>query len=914
MEKVRSVVMSFSRGVSCGSRPYGYSLRVPKVIGIALLLLFIQGCKITQEVPAGGAIVSRTGTNDCAGGQTCTIDIPGVAFSDTFTAVPDAGYRFTGWDSGLCGGSTSPCALEGISASFTAGNNIVFLRPKFEELTPLELLPENTRGVLQIYPTAPGALDSAATPASWGADALRVMKKYSAGMNLQGTAQRLLLAQLSDTPDQFVLLAELGAANFASLTAAADLTQLATQPLPLWSIGATGLQLTLINNHILAIAAPDALQLVMNVATGAEDPIAEGLLAPYLPALDVASAANSFVYGLPALYAPVTAPGTGANSLSQAKAVNGFFTIQNKKLIGAVNFFTDNAPTYAAKLQELLQLMPAGYRTPATTVVYGNIVSVSLNGLTASRDVRPLLKTLILDMDTVDYTAAVVHGGNPPWLNFKVGEDPGAIFVNYEFKGAAERTAFEAAHLPAGIKLAPIPIIDGETPRYYMVQNMYQSTGGLVEGARSEWSVFVEDPEDPTEPRFFVVDPKAATISADPVNLLTFGWPVTHTLTPTAIESYIAAIDPLTQVETMSFSSTINWPQSPETRVSLDRGFMATNDYVFWGHSVADRILYNTTAQNPEVVLVDPNQFTVVNNSPLAVYVNPDPVHAVVYLNPQEIVISPWWNLDASYLDLTPLWRQTLIDFKNGFYPLTVQGLARDALRGKGALPVPATVSDSVPTAHYHFVVTDPVGLLASIFPGAYTSAPVALFEGEPAGHYLTLSVYKRENDPCGVRAQWTTYVVGQNGRPETLRLNALAADACLDSVSLLTLPSDVTQSVAGDLLETRIASPFTQFNATVDLSLTDEELAGADWLEAGDRVCAPSLVCDKFYYDGLTIMVPALRAGAAALQVDEMTTPWDAYIDASSARASLRVSPSILASNPWHNLPAFPTPPLPGC
>jgi hypothetical protein len=802
----------------------------------------------------------------------------------------------------------------------TMSNNNVLLQTNTGELPLLELVPQNTRGVFQIYPGVAGAVDIAAPASTWGVGTLQVMQKYSAGMNIQGAAQRLVLAQLSDTPDQFVLLAELGTSDFGTLTAAADLTQLATQPFPLWSIGDSGLQLTLIYNHILVIAPSAALQLVLQVAAGVEGPIGAGVLADYLPAFEDQSKANSFVYGLPALYGAVSPPGSGAASLSQAKAVNGAFNIQNNKLTGAVNFFSDNAATYTTKLRaSLWKNVPAGYRLPPVSAIGANIVNVNLNGLSAriDKDIRPLLKTLFLDMDAVDYAAAVIYGGNVPWMNFQVGKDPGAIFVNYEFKGEAERTAFEAAHLPAGFKLAAIPIVAGEEPRYFMVMNMYQSSGGLVNGARSEWSVFVEDPENPGQPRFFVLDPKAASISADPVNLLTYGFPVYHDLTATGIESYIIDEDPDTQIEFNSFYSFINWPQSPETRVTFDRGFMATNDYVFWGGAVADRILYNTTAQNPEAVLVDPNQFYVENNSPWRGYVNAQPVHAVVYLNPQEIVISPWWNLDADYLDITPEWRQQLIDFKNGFYPGTVQSNAKLALRGTGdVVPVAATVSESVPTAQYHFIVSDPVGLLASVSaPGVYTSAPVALFEGEPAAHYLTLSVYKREKDPCGSRAEWTTYVVGSSGKTETLRLGAFTAEACPDPVSLVTLASGVMQSVIGDLLETQISSPFTQFHATVDLSLADDELAGAGWIAAGDRVCALNGVCDKFYYDGLTILAPALRADSTALQVQEMVTPWDAYIEADSARAGVRISPSIQALNPWQNQRAFPVvPPPPGC
>ena len=95
-----------------------------KVISIAIFLLLMQGCKITQVVSANGAIVSRTGNYDCPTGQTCVIDVVnGSVFSDTFTAAPNAGYRFAGWkkqNGYLCGGNRTPCALENVPASFTA--------------------------------------------------------------------------------------------------------------------------------------------------------------------------------------------------------------------------------------------------------------------------------------------------------------------------------------------------------------------------------------------------------------------------------------------------------------------------------------------------------------------------------------------------------------------------------------------------------------------------------------------------------------------------------------------------------------------------------------------------------------------------------------------------------------------------
>jgi hypothetical protein len=306
-------------------------------------------------------------------------------------------------------------------------------------------------------------------------------------------------------------------------------------------------------------------------------------------------------------------------------------------------------------------------------------------------------------------------------------------------------------------------------------------------------------------------------------------------------------------------------------------------------------------------VLVDPNQFTVRNNSPLNVYVNAEPVHAMVYLNPQEIVISPWWNLDATYLDVSAERRTALINFKNGFYPFTVQTNAQNAIRGTGVVPTAFTTSDSVPTAYYHFPLTDATGLLTAVAgPGTLTPIAVELFEGETAAHYLTLAVYKRENDPCGMRAEWITYVAGSTGRPETVRLDAYAADSCLDPVSLLSVATDLSQNVNGNLLATHISSTFTRFDATIDLSSTDSALTGANWLEAGDRVCALNGICDKFYYDGQLATVPAKRADTLATVVTTLESPWNDYIDVNAVRSGVRQNSALQAQNPWRNLRPF--------
>ena len=177
-------------------------------------------------------------------------------------------------------------------------------------------------------------------------------------------------------------------------------------------------------------------------------------------------------------------------------------------------------------------------------------------------------------------------------------------------------------------------------------------------------------------------------------------------------------------------------------------------------------------------------------------------------------MISPWWNLDAAYLDVSESYRETLIDFKNNFYPGLAQGNAQAAVRGEGVALSVATLSDTVPGAQYHFTLHDPEGLIAAaIGPG---------------------------------------------------------------------------------------------FKATIDLGLADAVLTGQDWLEAGDRVCSINAICDEFFYDGQLLFTPYRRASSPAVQVEEMVTPWDDYIDSATVRAGVRLNAAVQDSNNWRNLRAF--------
>lgn len=108
------------------------------------LLLLLGGCQITQIVPEGGSVVATDPGRNCPESEVCQIDVEnGSTFSETFTAIPNAGYTFSGWkqaDKYLCGGSTQPCALQNIPPDFTSQEMELFLEPIFEPDLDLPVL------------------------------------------------------------------------------------------------------------------------------------------------------------------------------------------------------------------------------------------------------------------------------------------------------------------------------------------------------------------------------------------------------------------------------------------------------------------------------------------------------------------------------------------------------------------------------------------------------------------------------------------------------------------------------------------------------------------------------------------------------------------------------------------------------
>lgn len=797
--------------------------------------------------------------------------------------------------------------LVACSNSSNNGNPVIPGGPE-DKIVLLELLPSSTRGFFQASSELAAStgvwsqmLEGTAAP--WRHSPVDIVRYYSGPTDAARNADELILAQTTIAGNEYVLLADIdGSAGDTLLDGVQTENGGEYEGFALLITTDNGLYVVRLNARVWAFGPKSNLEQLIDVYLGAEPGIDQSNIAGHLDSLDDTRSLN-IIYGLPGLYGDVPVPGRGDASLNPASIVTAALDVESGILDGSMQFVSPNADGYT---QRLLGLLPEA--SPDIITVAEDTISIDLTGMSVSEDMLPLFKSLYIGMNAVDYAEAVIQGGNPPWLNFEVGENPNSVFINFEFLDQASRDSFEDEHLPEGFKLSPLRILETDKPRYFLVLNIYQSSGSLVQGARAEWSVFVHDPQT-GEPRFLVVQAAAANVTADPVNGLVPPEPVLHEVELGSLTSFVGVTDEATQMVDVYFSSVIQWPQPPETYVNFAREFVVTNDYIFWGNAVADRGLYNASVHNRSAARIPDGEVTLLDNSDWSRYIGAEPVHTVVYLNPLDIVVSPWWNLDEDYLDVTEDYRQYLIDFKNGFYPPMMLGIAEAAMLGEGHALSATRTGESIVTTTYNFVINDPQALLASVgAQGVFTPVAISLDGFAEPDMYLTLEVSQREGDPCGLRADWSMYVLNEQSRMQTLQLDTFNSDACLDPVSLLGLPALVQQSADQDTVTTRIDSPFVRFSATLDLNNSTDFLPGQDWIEASDQLCSLNKVCDFSYYDGATLIQPVQQIDFSGITIDEISTPWNAFVNIEPIQVTVRQFPAIRAANPWRTVPVFGT------
>ena len=778
----------------------------------------------------------------------------------------------------------------------------------------IDLLPADTRGVF--------AVDIAALNSNNDADEIADLLSVSGAAPMFGDVFRTiaslapasemrdistaLLVQTTDPDDQFLLLAEIDGAE------------------PEDAID-DGNRLVVLPGGVLVAGRESAVASALDAANGDAAP-GSSSMAPYLDALGDADV--SFAYGLPGLFDDVDVD----RSFRGAAVISGQLDIADGDLTGEVSFHTPNAATFVESFNSLdrhglgapdstlepLVLAESGDDTALDRVVI-TLPSTPLDPTPEQAvELRNVFKKLLVGMEAHEYAEQVVDDG-APWFDLVVkseadGDDPpspASVFFRWEFRDDAARAAFEENELPEGFRLAPTRFFESDDPegQYFFLLNLYNAGGGsIVGGARAEWDVYVYSPEggpDPNpgeRPRFFVVDALAESVSFDSVNLVTPAEPLSHDNVDGVVTSSVQRVESDGPVPV--WTSTFPAPDPTESDVArFTREMAIGNDFIYWGYGAADRVLYNATTFNHDAYFVDPADVDFVDNSRWAQYLDPELVDVVYYENTLDYVVSPLTNLESDQLDITPEWREELLGFANNGHQ---EGLMRKAVeqlfRGQGDPMVGYRVSNTTPSAYYHFEVTDPDRLTAAIdLPAGHALAPTTIFEGGAEAHYLTLSVVDVDGALDGPSAEWSVYTDTGDGRPKQMVLDRMTADVAFDPVEILALPDVVDHAVDGDRVETRLSSGDIEFVAGFATSAASRQELSMDWVETGDVVCRLNGICDALYYDAETLDVPV--GIPSEVSIESFSTPWDDFIETTPAAVFFRDNAQDYAIKRWFNL-----------
>lgn len=118
---------------------------------------FLYACKIDIIVPEGARVYTNSGSYSCESGQTCSIEVVDVFFSETFRVEAPDGLKLSAWrqrDLYLCGGQRAACKVStGIFAGtefeqYIADDFTFFLEPVFGKANQwLSLAETATAGV-----------------------------------------------------------------------------------------------------------------------------------------------------------------------------------------------------------------------------------------------------------------------------------------------------------------------------------------------------------------------------------------------------------------------------------------------------------------------------------------------------------------------------------------------------------------------------------------------------------------------------------------------------------------------------------------------------------------------------------------------------------------------------------------------
>jgi hypothetical protein len=268
-------------------------------------------------------------------------------------------------------------------------------------------------------------------------------------------------------------------------------------------------------------------------------------------------------------------------------------------------------------------------------------------------DALQIFKKFTFGIFSHGHALQVLGGQAEPLVRFNVLDDRvPSIFVNFNIPRHKVRGLESQLALPPGFRLVRSRMTNGRPERYLLSLNIYETINVLTgqRENRAEWSVYVEDENDPTASgRYLMV----IDVDSNAASLNPYDGPTPPTQFDYGNQAGTLSADIKTDLGGQSdkFFIEFDMPLAGAPAVSLRRDWILSNDRVYWRNGIYDLLLYNGLLLDADVVEVDPKLAAIDDKTIWAEFVDETPVQIAVFKTPLQFVIRPWYNTEELCFD-----------------------------------------------------------------------------------------------------------------------------------------------------------------------------------------------------------------------------------------------------------------------
>ncbi len=251
------------------------------------------------------------------------------------------------------------------------------------------------------------------------------------------------------------------------------------------------------------------------------------------------------------------------------------------------------------------------------------------------RRLRVVIKRFVYSQLYLRESLFILLGWSKPLVRFTVESSPPSLYFNFAIKPDQVSPLERSLGLPH--PLTPIRCLENEEPFHCITLNVYR-VSGLANGLRAEWSVYVRDSSG--KPRYMIVEARADSGSMDPIDIITRPGTVHYEDAGEALVVEVGS-DGHTRFKARCGQS----DDAPVVRAAPE--WVEANDYIYWRNGICDRTFYDAGLANARMRIVDTTSVSIENGTPWSAFIEAVPRHVIVFEDPIEFAMSPWWNLDT---------------------------------------------------------------------------------------------------------------------------------------------------------------------------------------------------------------------------------------------------------------------------